>query len=48
MLEKEYKYFVKNRNKLVKEHLNEFVVIKGEKILGFYSSENDAFNLLKM
>ncbi|RKX85402.1 MAG: hypothetical protein DRP57_03825 [Spirochaetes bacterium] len=42
MLEKEYKYFLSIRDKLVKEHPNEYVVIRDENILGFYPSEEDA------
>ncbi len=42
MLEIEYKYFISNIDQLIKEHLNEYVVIVNEKILGFYSSEEEA------
>jgi len=42
MLEKEYEFFLGKRSELVKNHMNEFVVIRGEEILGFYSSEDEA------
>jgi hypothetical protein len=42
MLEKEYEYFKKIRSALIKDHLNEFVVIKKEEILGFYPSFEQA------
>lgn len=42
MLEKEYNYFKRIRSQLVKDHLSEFVVITGEKVLGFYNSIDEA------
>lgn len=42
MLEKEYNYFKKNKEKLIKEYPNKYVVIKAEKIIGVYDNENKA------
>lgn len=42
MLEKEYNYFLSIRDKLVEEHLNEFVVIKNNTIIGYYLTEKEA------
>jgi len=42
MLEKEYEIFKKNVGTFVRDHPGEFVVIKGETILGFYKSLNEA------
>lgn len=46
MLEKEFQYFKQNRNELVKTHLNEYVVIKGEEIIGFFPSEEKALRAM--
>lgn len=43
MLEKEYKYYEANKEALIKEFLGRFVLIQGEKILGDYSSEAEAY-----
>lgn len=42
MLEKEYEFFRHNRPELVREHPGEFVVIRGEEILGFYETQKEA------
>ena len=39
MLENEYAYFVSVRDRLVKEHRGEYVVIKDNNIIEFYPSE---------
>ncbi len=33
-----FKYFKENRGAIIKEQLNEFVVIKNAKILGYYKT----------
>ena len=43
MLEKEYKHFLSIQDELIKDHFEEYVVIKDTQILGFYSSEEEAF-----
>ncbi len=43
MLEREFSYYRKHQPELVKDHLGEFVVIRGEEVLGFYKSEAEAF-----
>lgn len=47
MLEEEYAIFNENRSKFVGEHLNEFVVIEGKEIKGFYTTELKAFESMK-
>jgi hypothetical protein len=42
MLEGEYAFFKGIRNRLILEHPGEFVVIKGETILGYYASDVEA------
>jgi len=42
-LKKELRFFEKSRAKLLKEHENEVVLIKGEKVFGFFKNERDAY-----
>jgi hypothetical protein len=41
-LEKEFRYYIKNQNKLVKQYNNKCIVIKNEKVIGVYDSEVEA------
>ena len=41
-LEKEFKYYIKNQNRLVKKYNGEVIVIKNEKVIGVYDSEAEA------
>ena len=43
MLEKEYKYYLDNQKDLLKKYEGKFVVIKGNEIVGDYSSEKEAY-----
>ena len=43
MLEGEFSYYRKHQSEFVKEHLGEFVVVRGNEVLGFYKSEAEAF-----
>lgn len=42
MLEKEYQYFLKHKDDLLKDYEGKFIVIVGEEIIGHYSSREDA------
>ena len=42
-LEKEYIYYQTNKDKLIREHLGEYTLIKGEEIVGYFSSEKKAY-----
>lgn len=42
-LEKELKFFEKNKKEYLKQYKNMFVVIKGEELGGVYVSEQDAY-----
>ncbi len=42
MLEKEYDYFLKNRDILLKEYEGKFIVIIGNEVVGSYSSREEA------
>lgn len=42
MLEKEFKYYLDHQEEFVKAYLGKFLVIKGEDIVGFYDSFENA------
>jgi len=42
MLEKEFEFYQKNKEEILKSHLGKFVVIKDQKIQGSYNSREDA------
>ena len=41
-LQKEYDFFLAHLNEFSEQHLNEFVVIKGEQVVGFFNSYEKA------
>ena len=41
-LETEYNTYLSHLDELVSKHLNEFVLIKGNKVIAFYNSYKDA------
>jgi hypothetical protein len=41
-LEKEFNYYLKNQDDLVKRYNGKFVVIKGEEVIGAYENEREA------
>lgn len=41
-LEKEFNYYLKNQDELVKQHSGKFIAIKDCKVIGVYDSELDA------
>ncbi len=43
MLEREFSYYRKHQPEFASDHLGEYVVIRGEEVLGFYKSEAEAF-----
>ncbi len=47
MLNKEYDFFKKNIKDFIENHLNEFVVIKNEKVIGFFNTEAEALLHMK-
>ncbi len=38
-LEKEFKYYIENRDDLAKKYIDKYIVIKNKKVIGVYSSE---------
>jgi hypothetical protein len=43
MLEKEFKYYLDHQKSLVKKYNNKYIVIKGEKVIGSYDSNEEAY-----
>jgi len=43
MLDKEFKFYLKEHEELVKKYEGKFVVIKGENVIGVYDSEKEAY-----
>lgn len=43
MLEKEFKYYIDNQQKLVEKYNGKFIVIMGEEVIGAYATEENAF-----
>jgi hypothetical protein len=41
-LEREFEYYLKHQDELVKKHDGKFVVIKGDQVLGAYDDELEA------
>ncbi len=44
MLDKEYKYYLKNKAELLKKYKGNFLVIKDENIIGVYGTREDAYD----
>ncbi len=42
MLEKEFDYYLKNKQILIKDYLNKFIVIMDERVVGSYASQEEA------
>ena len=43
MLEHEFKFFLENKEELLKAHLGKFLIIKNNAILDIYDSEAEAY-----
>ena len=44
MIHDEFVFYKDNQDKIIQGHLEEFVVIKNKQVLGYFKSENDAFD----
>jgi len=44
MVKDEFVFFEANQDEIVQGHIDEFVIIKDQKVCGYYNSEEDAFN----
>lgn len=44
MLEKEFKFYLENQNKLLKEHLNKFIIIKDQIVVASYDTKQEAYD----
>ncbi len=47
MLEKEFEYYLKNQEELVKQYNGKFIVIKGEEVVKVFDTEIEAYNWAK-
>lgn len=43
MLEKEFKYYLDNQKELVEKYEGKYLVIVGEKVVGVYKSDEEAY-----
>lgn len=43
MLKKEFDFYLKNQQELVKQYNGKFIVIKDEKVVGVYDTEIEAY-----
>ena len=43
MLEREFQYYLDNQEELVSKYSGKFIVIKGNEVIGVYSSEVEAY-----
>ena len=41
-LEKEFHYYLENRNQLIKEHGSRYIVIKADQVIGAYETQDEA------
>jgi hypothetical protein len=44
MIEDDFAFYEANQNEIIEGHLNEFAVIKNKEVLGYYKTEEDAFD----
>lgn len=44
MLKKEFDFYLENQEDLVDKHKGKFLVIKGQKVIGVYDSEIEAYS----
>lgn len=45
-IQSNFNYFKANRDAIIKDHLNQFVVIKDESVIGYYTSEQEALKIM--
>ena len=41
-LEKEFHYYLENRDRLIKEHGSSYIVIKADRVIGVYEAQDEA------
>lgn len=47
MVQENFNFFKKNRDKIIENHLGEFVVIKNKEVQDYFKSENEAMIAMK-
>ena len=43
MLDTEYRFYLENQDKLAQEHLDKFLVIVGQEVVGVYDTPEEAY-----
>jgi hypothetical protein len=46
MIDDEFTFYVAHQKEIVEGHLDEFVVVKNQKVVGYYQTEEDAFDAM--
>lgn len=44
MLKQEFQYYLDHQPELVAQHVNKYIVIRGQEVVGAYSSQIEAYN----
>lgn len=44
MLDKEFQYYLQNKDEFLKKYLGKFLVIKSEEVVGVYDTEAEAYD----
>lgn len=44
MLEKEYEYYISNKDSLLKKYKKKYIVIKSDSVIGEYSTREEAYS----
>ena len=44
MLKQEFQYYLDHQEELVKKHLNKYLVIKDQKVVGVYETKQEAYD----
>ena len=47
MIKDDFKYYIANQDEIIKDHINDYVVIKNAAVIGYFKEEMDAFRAMK-
>lgn len=47
MMEKDFAFFNEHRDEFIKDHPGEYVVVRDEKVVGFFKNQMAAFSAMK-
>ncbi len=45
MLDKEFQYYLANKDELIKKYLGKYLIVKDEAVVGVYDTELDAYTI---